>query len=382
MKQSILLVLGSILLLCGCQKEPMIHLSEAKKSEINAKVNQEKEKTSNELATGVKTDFDSSTFTPYDESKTFDDISQFLIAQPNQRKKLSNQSSVFSLYMDYVDGGLGLIQMREVNGDKVNNKYYSWNAQQMIQLANEKTSAFPMNHLNQVHENPITEMVLLQAPLTKGTSWQAADGIEATITNLYKEIKLTQGTFHDVIEVTYHSADYEIHYYYAKNNGVVAIWQIPASESEKQQHWQVTDMQMNAKMTQAMPIYRPDESNKGQVTLDSIDMSWQTNDQVAMIYTRLFQTLGWISENITVNSVLLDNDVLMIDFSSGVVAAINQHPATEAGVIPAMVETLASHFGVKKVKLSVNGLGLLPDNLPYPDGGVWTANQVNENNEN
>ncbi|MFK8243519.1 MULTISPECIES: GerMN domain-containing protein [unclassified Facklamia] len=375
MKQSILLVLGSILLLCGCQKEPMIRLSEAKQSEINAKINQDKLKNSDELATDVNTSFDSSTFTAYDESQLFEDISQFLIAQTNQLIKLTNQSHSFSMYMDYVDGGLGLIQMREVNGDTVNNKYYSWNSQQLIQLANDKTSMFPINHLNDVSENPITEMVLLQAPLKKGTSWQAADGVEATITNLYKEITLATGTFEDVIEVTYSSSDYEIHYYYAKNYGVVAIWQIPLSESEQQQYWQASEIVVNSKITQTLDIYRPDENDLGKVVLDKIDLSWQTNDQITTLYTQLFQTLGWIAENVQVNAISLNNDVLNIDFSSGVVAAMNQHPATEVGVIPAMVQTLSNHFGVKKIFLSVNGLGLLPDSLPYPDGGIWIVNE-------
>ena len=88
----------------------------------------------------------------------------------------------------------------------------------------------------------------------------------------------------------------------------------------------------------------------------------------------MFRKEGWINSSVEVKDIKIESQTALVDFTPGIVAAMNQHTARETAVLPAIVQTIADNYGVKQVKLTVGGLILTPDTLPMPDNGIWEVN--------
>ena len=103
-------------------------------------------------------------------------------------------------------------------------------------------------------------------------------------------------------------------------------------------------------------------------------LTWQTNQNPGKTFTELFRKEGWINASVEVKDIKIDSQIATVDFTPGVVAAMNQHTARETAVLPAIVQTIADYYGVSQVKLTVGGLILSPDTLPIPANGIWEVN--------
>lgn len=64
----------------------------------------------------------------------------------------------------------------------------------------------------------------------------------------------------------------------------------------------------------------------------------------------------------------------VVNFTSGVVATLNEHPAGEQAVIASIVTTVADFLQVDSVRLEVQGNGMLPATIEYPEGGIYSVN--------
>lgn len=302
----------------------------------------------------------------YDETMSFDDIVDFIPIQPNQINQYIENDQEFFRYMEFVDGNLKMMQVREQTPTAISNHYYAWDAQQISDLGVGEGTNIPSNQLS----NLSTERsnIILKAPIQKGNSWEMSSEEIASITNLYETVNINGSTYQDVVEVAYQ--DGQQIKYFAKGLGIVA-------EINPDDSLVLSSISQNSYFQVQIPIKAPQQVDNKLVLVDDVaPIKFQTNEESANIYTKLFQTLGWITPDISVNKINKETYYINVDFTPGIVAAMNQNEVTERGIIPAIVTTMIEHYGVEAVQLTVNGLGMTPNTISYPDGGLWYSNDM------
>lgn len=370
MKNSKWIILFFVIFLVSCTHDPMIRLSAERQAEIA-----EKEKIASEqsqAATPVASAFEMSGQKTYDQAMVFDDMTAFIPIQPNQVMKFQKGTSEFQRYMDFVDGGLQQIQMRTQSLAQNLSTIYTWSNDAIEEYMIFEDAILPTNHL-QADLTTTVSRKILSAPIQVGTQWDALNQQQAEITQLYQELVMNGQTFHDVVEVSFMNEANNVtsKLYIAKSVGIIA-----EVTDEVADTMFVTGFSQNTYYQQEVNIYVPTVAdNLNKLITKAVSLTWQTNDDLANIYTKLFTAENWLNQSVKINQIALLNNQLSLDFTPGVVAAMNANEFSEVGVLPAIVATLTHHFDVDSVALTVNGLGLLPDILPYPDGGIWSFNE-------
>lgn len=365
MKHPNVIILLSIIFLSACSKEPMIRLSEERQAYITEKQNIEQASHKNK-GEEKTVNIEITNEIAYDETMSFDDIVDFIPIQPNQINQYIENDQEFFRYMEFVDGNLKMMQVREQTPTAISNHYYAWDAQQISDLGVGEGTNIPSNQLS----NLSTERsnIILKAPIQKGNSWEMSSEEIASITNLYETVNINGTTYQDVVEVAYQ--DGQQIKYFAKGLGIVA-------EINPDDSLVLSSISQNSYFQVQIPIKAPQQVDNKLVLVDDVaPIKFQTNEESANIYTKLFQTLGWITPDISVNKINKETYYINVDFTPGIVAAMNQNEVTERGIIPAIVMTMIEHYGVEAVQLTVNGLGMTPNTISYPDGGLWYSNDM------
>lgn len=365
MKHPNVIILLSIIFLSACSKEPMIRLSEERQAYITEKQNIEQASHKNK-GEEKTVNIEITNEIAYDETMSFDDIVDFIPIQPNQINQYIENDQEFFRYMEFVDGNLKMMQVREQTPTAISNHYYAWEAQQISDLGVGEGTNIPSNQLS----NLSTERsnIILKAPIQKGNSWEMSSEEIASITNLYETVNINGTTYQDVVEVAYQ--DGQQIKYFAKGLGIVA-------EINPDDSLVLSSISQNSYFQVQIPIKAPQQVDNKLVLVDDVaPIKFQTNEESANIYTKLFQTLGWITPDISVNKINKETYYINVDFTPGIVAAMNQNEVTERGIIPAIVMTMIEHYGVEAVQLTVKGLGMTPNTISYPDGGLWYPNDM------
>lgn len=365
MKHLNVIILLSIIFLSACSKEPMIRLSEERQAYITEKQNIEQASHKNK-GEEKTVNIEITNEVAYDETMSFDDIVDFIPIQPNQINQYIENDQEFFRYMEFVDGNLKMMQVREQKPTSISNHYYAWDEQQISDLGVGEGTNIPSNQLS----NLSTERsnIILKAPIQKGNSWEMSSEEIASITNLYETVNINGSTYQDVVEVAYQ--DGQQIKYFAKGLGIVA-------EINPDDSLVLSSISQNSYFQVQILIKAPQQVGNKLVLVDDVaPIKFQTNEESANIYTKLFQTLGWITPDISVNKINKETYYINVDFTPGIVAAMNQNEVTERGIIPAIVMTMIEHYGMEAVQLTVNGLGMTPNTISYPDGGLWYPNDM------
>lgn len=365
MKHPNVIILLSIIFLSACSKEPMIRLSEERQAYITEKQNIEQASHKNK-GEEKTVNIEITNEVAYDETMSFDDIVDFIPIQPNQINQYIENDQEFFRYMEFVDGNLKMMQVREQTSTAISNHYYAWDATQISDLGVGEGTNIPSNQLSNLSTEGSN--IILKAPIQKGNSWEMSSEEIASITNLYETVNINGTTYQDVVEVAYQD-DQQIKYF-AKGLGIVA-------EINPDDSLVLSSISQNSYFQVQIPIKAPQQVDNKLVLVDDVaPIKFQTNEESANIYTKLFQTLGWITPDISVNKINKETYYINVDFTPGIVAAMNQNEVTERGIIPAIVMTMIEHYGVEAVQLTVNGLGMTPNTISYPDGGLWYPNDM------
>ena len=392
------LLIGLFILLSGCSSEPMINLSEENQAKLEEKRKQSEEivnesqvedsvnesqieSTMAETEQSVTDTIDSSDWTRLPD-ETVLELSNYLPFYPYQLKQFNNATGMYTTYADYYNEANRVMQVREIVGAESFVSVYRWDdAQVQMTLRQENVALF--ENLMEADQLPNdTVLTLLSAPLTVGTTWLYDGTHQSEILGLYETVTLKDETFTQVIETSTKFEDYDLRQYYAAAEGLIGTRYVNGADStESEEYWQVTSNTHQVMMVVNQRIAQAQTAGETLLAPETVPMGYQTNDSMARAFQRLFTEQRWISQDITINSLIVDeNRVATIDFSSGVVAAMNQHPSKENGVIPAIVTTVGNFLDVTEVRLTVNSNGLLPDALPYPTNGIyqidpsWLAN--------
>ena len=377
MKRGILLV-GFVLLLSACKQEPMIHISPDVQASIDKKAADRQGTANNSSAdtsagmTEISGEIDTSAWQKAPEATQYD-ISHYAPNGINQLKEFETSEGTQLVYTDYIDNNRQLWQIRTLlpNG-RANVSIYQLTKEGWQISWQALDSLDTTSHLDQVsHTNRIP---YLMAPIQVGTMWQDSQGSRSTITNLYQSAKIGDETYEDVIEVTTFRSDQEVHTYYAKDQGLIMSSQKAINSGGENIALTLKSNQHQVSITQSINIAKPSNQMNPILTKGTGKLTWQTNQNPGKTFTELFRKEGWINASVEVKDIKIDSQIATVDFTPGVVAAMNQHTARETAVLPAIAQTIADYYGVSQVKLTVGGLILSPDTLPMPANGIWEVN--------
>ena len=386
------LILSSIaFLLVGCASEPMITLSEENQSIIEEKRQSlEGNQTEDESAEGedtqsqepdeasnsqILTSFDTSDWVALEDAVQLN-IEDYLPNVMYQIKQYSNGETSRVDYPDFVDQTLNMMQVETRITDQapiVN--IFSWGNSQITRLEESSEMNPYVNHLTGMANQATQESeLLLQAPLQVGTNWQRDAATTSEITAIYSQATIRDLELENVIEVTSTLESGTLVEYYAQNEGVVAT--VEADEAGTvTQVWQAQAIYHENRIINNVEVMLP-TTDDAMVEPGQAAFSWQTNGNFASAFDSMFKEMGILDDTITVQSVTLDEGVVIIDFSPGVVAVLNSHEASEQAVIASIVTTLGNFFNADQVRLTVNNSGMLPDTLEYPTNGIYQVSTI------
>lgn len=392
------LLIGVFILLSGCSSEPMIQLSEENQAKLEEKRAQSSEVSHNVDADTISetaqtesildvpetvtlAELDPSSWTQLPEGTTLE-LSNYLPYVAYQLKQFSNESGSYTTYVDFFDENKRVMQVREIVGATNYVNIYEWSEQAIQLTARHENIALFENLTQDVSSTPDANLTLLSAPVAVGTTWSYDGTHTSQIVGLYESLTLGEQQYTEVVEVSTPFEAYDLRQYYASGDGLILTRYVDNVEvSTGEQFWQVTGNSHQVMMILNRDVAQPQTEGEYLLSLEKVPFAYQTNDSLARAFQRLFTDLGWITDDIVVNSLTVDEaGVANLDFSAGVVAAFNQHPSTETSIIPAIVATVGHYFNVTQVRLTVNTVGLLPDTLAYPENGIyqvdasWLAN--------
>ncbi|MBG9981298.1 GerMN domain-containing protein [Facklamia sp. DSM 111018] len=380
-----LLFLGVIFILVGCSREPMIQLSEENRIKIESKI-AEKTTTEEKIESSIETQPNESTketqASPNKENPniTIDtskweqaaegteySIMDFIPFRANQIKKFSDD---MISYVDHYDESSGQMQVRQIKDNKTMSSLYQWDGNQIKQFASFQPENVLRNYLDsEQYDNTLSQpLVLLAAPIVTGNRWTYDGQNQSEITAIYENVEIDNKQFSQVVEVTTDTNDKQVHQLYAKDYGLIATW----DEQNKLSSY-LKEYSTDVMLVYNIDIYVPVENENGSlIEKQVVPFSWQTDDTLASALKRLFQEQKWIGQEIDILDISKEEDIGEVDFTSGVVADLNKHPAGEQAVIAALVSTTAEFLKVDKVRLEVYGNGMLPATIDYPPNGIYT----------
>ena len=122
----------------------MIRLSEERQAYITEKQNIEQASHKNK-GEEKTVNIEITNEVAYDETMSFDDIVDFIPIQPNQINQYIENDQEFFRYMEFVDGNLKMMQVREQKPTSISNHYYAWDEQQISDLGVGEGTNIPSN---------------------------------------------------------------------------------------------------------------------------------------------------------------------------------------------------------------------------------------------
>lgn len=407
MKIKIVLLIISLTIIAGCQREPMIKLSEENQARLEIQRNERtSEKTERESETK---DTDSSEDNQSDQTQAVDSnsttqettstesdtiamidttnwliatnspelsINDFLPSQAYQFKEFNDGQVTQLVYPTFINNDYSLMQVATIESNQQSIEIYNWGSVQLIRLDVLSDNPF-MNHLEQVAFNSTGENneLILQAPLQVGTTWERSEGVTSEITQLYSQVELASHNFANVLEVTSNRPDGTLVEYFAQGQGLIA------TVEDNKANILVGNYPDN-RIIVDIPVYLPVRTDGGEQLQQSMkEFRWQTNGSFAGAFDDLLRRMDVIDDSVKVQDITYDDTTVYIDFSPGIVSVLNSYDSSEAGIIQSLVETLGEFFGRSQVRITVNGNGMLPQEIEYPANGIYYVNQTTENVE-
>lgn len=416
MTKKLVLLCFSIFILAACQQESMIKLSEENQQLVESKKlaleggaiedesvddsaelvlgssaeleeseeTQETEETSlaetsenNESAldeTEAEVVFDTSQWTPA-QGQVQLTLTDYLPHAAYQIKEYTQADDKLITYPTYIDTTQSLMQVETRDNGNVSVDFYNWGTSQIVLLRSETDLNPYINHLSTAVSQSAanTNEVILQTPLQAGSSWQRNSTQTSEITAIYETAQLSAGDFTNVIEITTTGTDnVQFVEYYGEGEGLLAM-------AEGESVTQLANNYHENRIIHPINILLPStETGSGLTEESQTNFKWQTNASLASAFDELFKELDIIDDTITVQNITAADGVVTIDFSPGVVAVLNAYPASEQSVIAAIVGTLGAFFNEGQVRITVNGNGMLPNTVPYPENGIYQVADINE----
>lgn len=392
MKYRLLSLIFLLAVLAGCQREPMIRLSDENKAMVESKrqaltgesqedetVNEEEFETSLEETTQsqVSISWNKDQWTPVEGNPDLE-LMDYLPSPAYMIKDFYNGQQLLTTYPMFIDEENQIMQVEHAQSNQSSLVFYNWGSIQIIKLGQIEGLNPYVNHIDSQNNQLTDNELILESPLQIGETWERTPGIESEITAIYRQGKIGDIVYNNIIEVTSQFPEGDQIDYYAQGQGHIG-------QTNPQNNWQVQGVYPESRINGQINFYLPIAVN-GQEKLEANDVNfkWQTNQNPASSFQEILRELEIIDESIQVQDVRYDNDIVYFEFSPGVVAVLNSYDASEYGIIGALVVSLGEFYDSQQVRITVNGNGMLPQTVPYPTNGIYQVDEVRayfENNQ-
>lgn len=371
MKNVIRLLFMIIVCLAGCSREPMIQIDSSVQASLDAKVKQSDDTSSVEEPASTTSLVDLNTFTLLSEGSVLS-LYDYSPIYPNQLKVYSDGQQTYMMYLNFINENGTLLQVSEHLGtNNVNTKVFAFEQGALMQSAEYASTAVMPYLLQTPSQHELPPRIVLQEPIMVGTTW-SSDGVsQSTITALYEKGIIHQLEYRNIIEVSTNFETYTLKEYYAAQEGLILTWIVPTGEGVAEQQWQLVENYHGVKWTDEVTMAIPRDGDGAILQRESALLNRQTNETLAQAFTSLFREKGWLNDQVSIQELVLDNNVVTVDFTPGIVASVNAYANQEERLLPAIVQTLADYYQVQHVRLTVGGLILTPDRLAVPADGIW-----------
>ncbi|MCW6667580.1 GerMN domain-containing protein [Aerococcaceae bacterium NML190938] len=371
MKNVIRLLFMIIVCLAGCSREPMIQIDSSVQASLDAKVKQSDDTSSVEEPASTTSLVDLNTFTLLPEGSVLS-LYDYSPIYPNQLKVYSDGQQTYMMYLNFINENGTLLQVSEHLGtNNVNTKVFAFEQGALMQSAEYAGTAVMPYLLQTPSQHELPPRIVLQEPIMVGTTW-SGDGVsQSAITALYEKGIIHQLEYRNIIEVSTNFETYTLKEYYAAQEGLILTWIVPTGEGVAEQQWQLVENYHGVKWTDEVTMAIPRDGDGAILQRESALLNRQTNETLAQAFTSLFREKGWLNDQVSIQELVLDNNVVTVDFTPGIVASVNAHANQEERLLPAIVQTLADYYQVQHVRLTVGGLILTPDRLAVPADGIW-----------
>ena len=389
------------LLLGACKKEPMIQISEENQAKIDAKLQGAKENKDKQDENSGQGDTEKaqdkenskSMDSKEDQVKLSDlkkdwkqakgdsqyDFDLYMPYQENTIKTFLEDQEETVTYVTYASDDHSQIQVEE-RSQGVNTRIIQRSQGQYVESYHSQAVNPYVNRLNDALSlDSQSSQVLLAAPIEKGTSWQVKEsGETAEITALYDTALIDGQTYQNVVEVQSKSGQQVVYTYYGQDVGLLGRWR--GSDSKQAGHWlEIKNYSPEVMLVHDITMDLPKDDQGGSLLQKPVPFAWQTNYSLGKAFQEIWRQEGLIDETVEVISISVDASGLgIVDFTPGVVAVLNQYPASEEAIIQSLVQSVGHFLQVEEVRLTVNGNGLLPNSGNYPDGGVYPVTPRDE----
>lgn len=322
---------------------------------------------------------------------TVEDYFPFLADTNDIYEGKGNEYAAFQTYVDFIDTGKKLIQIRTNNGGTETVKVLECKDGKLSVLLTKNECYYRDNLMKEENFTGKAD-VLLMEPLTTGTEWTLSDGSKRFISDTKAKIDTPSGKY-TAIEVTTQEKDGVSKSYYAKNTGLVKLVyssgdsaQEKAGDKSQDQSgskaqdtavdksvdWEVTSTLSKRKIktpfTQTIDFYYIDSDQN--IHTEQRRLTFHTNDitrikireAMAAIINKKYVPL--ISPKTKINSLYLGKDnIVHADFSKEFISDMNLGAGYESMILQCIANTLGRYYSAEKVLLTV-------DNKPYSSGHI------------
>ena len=269
-----------------------------------------------------------------------------------------NEFASYTVYTDYINNNR--IQTRTNNGGTEIVKVFEVGNGKLTELFSRGETYFRENFTDDEYSDG---KILLQEPITEGSSWSSGENSKTTITDVSKEVVTHQGNI-EAIEVTTEDNRGITIEYYAKGKGLIKA----INEGEGYKNSSVlSTIENNMPFIQAITLFYPDIDGINLKTVD-VQVSFNTNDEPKDIIEQTIKDLSAydiLSENTKINKLYFNEkeNSVHLDLSKEFTAEMNAGAGIESLILQSVANTLGTYYGVQNIFLTIDG-------EPYESGHI------------
>lgn len=263
-----------------------------------------------------------------------------------------NEYAFYNVHIDYTSDNR--VQQRVNNGGTETVKVIEVKDGKVTEVFSKGEVYYRENHL----EKDDQEVILLQEPIKKGTTWTLEDSSTKTITEVNVDISVPAGSY-KAVEVTTEGTHSTIVDYYVPDVGLVkSVWVNKEGGGEVSSSLRAIDE--NAVLVQNVAFYYPNIEDN-QYYYKTKQIKFKTNDITRNILANAYkepvgEVLGRVfSSGTNISSLYLNQDNrVYIDLNQAFLTEMNAGSLYESMILQSIANTFGSYYGVQETILTID----------------------------
>jgi len=302
-------------------------------------------------------------------------VEEYFPALQNVRFTYEGIGNEYATYISQVEFTAGnKLQTRVDNGGTIVSKVYKWESGKLTRVLTTEEAYVRENLLNATEKE---SEVLLQEPLTLGTTWEAKGG-QRSITGVNVSISTLSGTY-QALETTTQGMEAKTMDYYVKGIGLVkSVFQPGENEISSS----LAEVKTDTPYLQVVRLFYPGSDGTGRYYRE-VQLSLPTNKTLAEAMEEAYKSpAGKQAGSVfppDAKILLLGKNaqnVLQLDMNQAFAAKANANPAYEKAVLSCVADTFGELFQTDKVLLTIEGKPYQSAHLTLSQGETLAVEQT------